>query len=118
MNKKGFTLIELIAVIAILGLLLMVVIPATSRIMATNDKREYEEYYKLIKYAAIKYARGRATELGGVSNSGCIEQGITIDTFGFAFKGYQLEFNKKLSDYGVFPESTIWMNLKLRGGKI
>ena len=81
MNKKGFTLIELIAVIVIIGMLLMIVMPATSRIMASNDTREYDEYYKLIRYAAYKYARGRQQDLGGVNNSGCIETGINLDTF-------------------------------------
>ncbi len=81
MNKKGFTLIELIAVIVILGMLLLVVMPATSRIMASNDQREYDEYYKLIKYAAYKYARGRQQDLGGVTSNGCIEAGINLTTF-------------------------------------
>ena len=54
MNKKGFTLIELIAVIVIMGMLLMIVLPATGRIMASNDKREYDEYYRLVKHLSQK----------------------------------------------------------------
>ncbi len=96
MNKKGFTLIELIAVIAILGLLLMVVIPATSRIMTYNDKREYDEYYKMIRYAAVKYARGRAGDLGGVNDTGCIENDFTIATF--VYDGLLQEFTKEDED--------------------
>lgn len=96
MDKKGFTLIELIAVIVILGMLLMIVMPATSRIMASNDTREYEEYYKLIKYAAYKYARGRQQDLGGVQNSGCIESGINLDTF--IYDGLLKPFSKNEED--------------------
>ena len=91
MNKKGFTLIELIAVIVILGMLLMIVLPATSRIMSTNDKREYDEYYKLIRAAAIKYARGRAPELGGATHSGCIED-LSLDTL--IYSGILKKFTK------------------------
>jgi len=111
MNKKGFTLIELIAVIVIMGMLLMIVLPATGRIMATNDKREYDEYYKLVKYAALKYARGRANDLGGVSASGCTEKtgngtsGITIDTL--VNEGLLKKFEKSGENVECFTPSTL-----------
>ena len=40
-NKKGFTLIELIAVIVILGLLMVIVIPAVSRYIDNSKKETY-----------------------------------------------------------------------------
>ena len=80
MKNKGFTLIELIAVIVILGMLLMIVIPATGRLIASNDKQVYDSYYSLVKEAAYKYARGESYDLGGVSNSGCKEVN-TLDEF-------------------------------------
>ena len=36
MNKKGFTLTELIVVIVIIGLVLLIVIPVSSNIMQNN----------------------------------------------------------------------------------
>lgn len=111
MNKKGFTLIELIAVIVIMGMLLMIVLPATGRIMATNDKREYDEYYKLVRYAALKYARGRANSLGGVSATGCTEKtgdgtsGITIDTL--VNEGLLKKFEKSGEDVRCYTPSTL-----------
>jgi prepilin-type N-terminal cleavage/methylation domain-containing protein len=80
MKNKGFTLIELIAVIVILGMLLMIVIPATGRLIASNDKQVYDQYYSLVKEAAYKYARGESYDLGGVSNNGCIKVD-TLDQF-------------------------------------
>ena len=53
MKKKGFTLIELIAVIVIMGLLLLIVLPATTRLMKENENKKYDEYYNLIEKAAL-----------------------------------------------------------------
>ena len=73
MDKKGFTLIELIAVITILGMLLVITIPATGRLITSNDKKMYDEYYTIVAGAANRYAKGEYYNLGGVSSSGCVE---------------------------------------------
>ena len=77
-NKKGFTLIELVAVIIIMGLIMLMVFPSLSRLMASNDKRKYDEYYKLIEGAANKYSRDRNDDLGGTKGSGCIDD-VTLE---------------------------------------
>ena len=41
-KNKGFTLIELIAVVVIMGLILLIVFPATSRLMRDNEEQEYQ----------------------------------------------------------------------------
>ncbi len=41
MNKKAFTLVELLAVIIILGLLVAIAIPSVSRILAQTKKKGY-----------------------------------------------------------------------------
>lgn len=76
MKKKGFTLIELIAVIVIMGLLLLIVIPATTRLMKGNKNKKYDEYYNLIEKAALLYADSRKDDLGGVNASGCIDTSV------------------------------------------
>lgn len=76
MKKKGFTLIELIAVIVIMGLLLLIVLPATTRLMKGNKNKKYDEYYNLIEKAAFLYADSRKDDLGGVNASGCIDTSV------------------------------------------
>ena len=73
MKNKGFTLIELIAVIVIMGMILLIVFPATSRLMRDNEEREYETYYELAEKGVELYARTRRDDIGGVTGSGCID---------------------------------------------
>ena len=52
-NKKGFTLVELLAVIVIMAILLMVAIPAVSRILEDVRKRTFVNEAKTIYNEAI-----------------------------------------------------------------
>lgn len=115
MNKKGFTLIELIAVIVIMGMLLMIVIPATGRLIASNDKQVYDQYYSLIREATYKYARGESFDLGGVSNSGCkdvhtldeyVDLGL-IKPFSVNEDDIECYLPSELAEYTNVPSSAI-----------
>lgn len=55
MNKKGFTLTELIAVIAIIGIVLLIVIPVTNTIMKDNDKEKGMAYVQTLEDAVNTY---------------------------------------------------------------
>ena len=72
-NRKGFSLIELMAVIVIIGLILVVVLPAVSRLLTNNDKKQYNSYLTIIEAGAIRYADSRKDDLGGYKDNGCIE---------------------------------------------
>lgn len=65
-SKKGFTLIELIVVIAILGVLAMLVVPKLSGFKASADNRVNEVNAKLLSNVAQMYA---ATHDGAYPNS-------------------------------------------------
>ncbi len=73
MKNKGFTLIELVAVIVIMGMLLLIVFPATSRLMKQNEDKKYDTYYDIVDAALEQYARSKRSDLGGTSGSGCFE---------------------------------------------
>lgn len=47
-NKKGFTLVELLAVIVILGVLLMIAVPAIQNVIKKSKKNAFESQAKLI----------------------------------------------------------------------
>lgn len=47
-NKKGFTLVELLAVLAILVTILLVVIPSVTSSLSRNEKKELESKKQLV----------------------------------------------------------------------
>ena len=52
MNKRGFTLVELLATIVIIGLIMMIVLPSALRTSERNSETMYKEYEKmLVEYA-------------------------------------------------------------------
>ena len=73
MKNKGFTLVELIAVIVIMGMILLIVFPATSRLMRDNEEREYDTYYELVGKGIELYARTRRDDIGGITGTGCVD---------------------------------------------
>ena len=124
-NKKGFTLIELSAVIVILGLIMIIVFPSISRLMMTNSKKKYSTYEDLLKEAAEKYAFTRMADLGGIQGSGCIED-ITIENLedanlikplGEEDITCGLPVNFDLSEYRGIDPSKDYVTIRVRNEK-
>ena len=99
MKNKGFTLIELVAVIVIMGMILLIVFPATSRLMRDNEDKEYQTFYDLTTEALEQYARTRRDDIGGSNGSGCID---TV-TQGFGIKN--LIENDYLKEFDMDDET-------------
>ena len=55
MNKKGFSLVELLAVIVILGIIASVAIVSYNAIVYRTEIRSYETYEKSMKSSATMY---------------------------------------------------------------
>ena len=90
MNKRAFTLTELIAVIVIIGLILLTAVPAVYKLLTDNKNKKYDYYYEMVKEAAYAYAKVKKDELGNSFNSGCVSA-----TVGDLVNGEFLkEFNK------------------------
>ena len=69
-NKRGFTLIELIAVIFIMGIMLILALPQVSKIQQANKNRKYETYELSIERGAKLYTDSNAKDMFGNNNSG------------------------------------------------
>lgn len=91
-KNKGFTMIELIGVLIIMGLLLLIVFPATIRLMKNNEKAKYDYYHDIILKAANVYATDRRDDLGGIEGNGCIDD-ITLSLL--IEKDYVKEFDEE-----------------------
>ena len=71
MNHKGFSLIELIVAIAILGIITLIAIPSVKIIQNNNKTSKYNAYEKSIKVASKAYTDAFDEDLFGATNTGC-----------------------------------------------
>lgn len=126
MNKKGFTLIEMIGVVIILSIILMIVFPATSRLIKDNDTKKFDYYYDTLLLASESYANSRRDDLGGIDGKGCIDDIILDDLIsGNYIKkfdeenvkcGTPSEFN--LSTIGIENKDYVDVMIKNNNGKV
>ena len=125
-KKKGFTLVEIIAVIVIMGILLLVVVPSVSNLMKSNDEKKYTSYYDIVQAGLEKYARTRKSEVGGTQGVGCIDDRTLseIIKLGYVkafdqeedvFCGSPKEFDAGLlNDWGI-DSSKEYANMRVEG---
>ncbi len=63
MNKKGFTLVELLSVLVLIGLLLGLAIPGINKISSNMKKKSYSKKVSLVESAAILWGQDNRTLL-------------------------------------------------------
>jgi len=78
MNKKGFTLVELIAVITILGILAIITTPAYDTISKNIKTRNYNSKKSVIEKQVIEYVELYLKDevYGGIDTSGNIKNNV------------------------------------------
>ena len=55
MNKKGFTLLEMILVVAVLSILFILSVPSIQRVLATVDEKGCDALLKVVDAAIVQY---------------------------------------------------------------
>ena len=93
MNKKGFSLVELLAVIAIMGILSGICILAVTRYISNSKKKTYKNFEENLRGAAVNYLSSH-TELSTVSG------GVTL-TYSTLVEGQYVEFELVRTDKGL-----------------
>ena len=63
MNKKGFTLVELLAVVTILGIILVAAVPAVNRWIGRGKTESLESQKKTLVMATESYAQSNSKYL-------------------------------------------------------
>ena len=61
MNKKGFTLVELLAVIVILGIIITIFVPSVINLINENSTKIYANKEKILKNAAEDYVMSNSS---------------------------------------------------------
>lgn len=77
MKKNGFTLVELIAVVAIIGILTMMAVPNVMKVLSTKRETLYETTISEIERIAGIYLTENPTLYTTINNDGYVD--ITID---------------------------------------
>lgn len=103
MNKKGFTLVELLAVIVILAVLALVAMPNVTRLMNDSRKNAFiTEVENFVTYAQTSYTN---SQINGTITNSADESLITGQTFNNASYDYYCVSYAKLVSGGFIQKS-------------
>lgn len=96
-NKKGFTLVELLVVITIIGIIMVLAVPNIMKMSERMNDRGYKSKKTLIEQAAVNYASTNANKLREKLGNDYLQE--------FSTKGKKYVFSiplKKLIDEGYY----------------
>ena len=75
-KNKGFTLVELLATIAIMGMIMILVTPSIVNLQNNNKKKKFEYYGKTLVEAAKVYVQKEGVDITSLGVSdwvGCVD---------------------------------------------
>ena len=75
--ESAFTLMELLITIAILGVIMLISLPAASKLKEANTKTQYKAYTKSFISAGKLYNDAYVEDLFGTAKDGCVEVGFS-----------------------------------------
>lgn len=116
MNKKGFTLTELIVVIVIIGLVLLIVIPVSSNIMQNNAEEKGKFYVQTLENAVNTYCDMYKTN--NVTLKELTSEGLfkTVSSNGVSTNlGGNVEFSRENDGTVKFNGQDLIISVKING---
>lgn len=72
-KRKGFTLVELLVAITILGIIMVIALPQINSLQNDNSKTKYEKYAEFIAASSRLYTDSNTKDMFGNSPSGCYD---------------------------------------------
>ena len=110
MKRNGFTLIEMLAVFCIMGLLIILGVPAYLGVYTATRRNNYQGKIKEIEIAAEKYGSARKDEIKKYydENKSCVDTSISY----LIEQGY-LTSESKTNNYIINPTTMSPMNGKI-----
>ena len=72
-NNKGFTLVELLVSITILGIIMVIALPQLSNIQQNNKTTKYKKYADSMMSSAKLYTDAYTEDMFGNNKSGCVD---------------------------------------------
>lgn len=79
MNRKGFTLIEVIGVVTVLSIILIVAVPALTKTLKRNEQNKYNDYIENLEMAAENYVIDKLQEGEAFNDYMIFSMGDLID---------------------------------------
>ncbi len=102
MNKKGLTLIELIAVMAVIALIILIAVPKINDTIIENKQKLYKEQENRLVEAATKYINDNYIE-DNIDNLSISKN--TLISNGYIKEIYDLSDNKNVCNAYVYVTS-------------
>lgn len=72
-NKNGFTLVELLVVITIMGIITVLALPGVQQLQARNRDKKFEAYSNRLENAGKLYVDSNSSDMFGISGNGCYD---------------------------------------------
>jgi len=79
-NQKGMTLIELLAVLIILGIIIAIAVPSITAVLARSKKEADVNTIKMVREAGLRYALATNAPTGDVNVSTLVNDGYLAST--------------------------------------